>query len=197
MRIATNTISGLYDGATTSKLDRLSIQTAAAYIAEEPSYAKLAARCLATYIDKEVLNQDIQSFSQSILAGQRLGLVNDRLATFLVAHARKLNDAIDPKRDHEVEYFGLRTVSTDISTSIRRSDSSSSRRSNYSFVLPARSRTRRATRSSSTIASPLSRTSRAPPPSSMRARGTSNYRAISCSNPPATTSQRSIKLLQM
>ena len=33
MRVATKTISGLYDGATTSELDRLSIQTAAALIA--------------------------------------------------------------------------------------------------------------------------------------------------------------------
>ena len=110
MRIATKTISGLYDGATTSELDRLSIQTAAAYIVEEPQYAKLAARLLSTYIDKEVRNQEIQSFSQSIAAGQRLGLANDRLAEFVSANARKLDDAIDPARDREFEYFGLRTV---------------------------------------------------------------------------------------
>ena len=36
MRVATKTISGLYDGATTRELDQLSIQTAAALIAEEP-----------------------------------------------------------------------------------------------------------------------------------------------------------------
>src|SRR5262249_3973025 len=80
MRIATKTISGLYDGATTSELDRLSIQTAAAYIVEEPQYAKLAARLLATYIDKEVRGQEIQSFSQSVAAGRRLGLINERLS---------------------------------------------------------------------------------------------------------------------
>ena len=47
MRIATRTISGLYDGATTSELDRLSIQTAASLTAEEPTYSRLAARLLA------------------------------------------------------------------------------------------------------------------------------------------------------
>src|SRR4051794_24493807 len=62
MRVATKTISGLYDGATTSELDRLSIQTAAALIVEEPQYAKLAARLLAVYIDKEVRNQEIHAF---------------------------------------------------------------------------------------------------------------------------------------
>src|SRR5258707_25135 len=54
MRVATKTISGLYDSATTRELDQLSIQTAAGLIVDEPEYAKLAARLLATYIDKEV-----------------------------------------------------------------------------------------------------------------------------------------------
>src|SRR5687768_7221366 len=44
MRVATRTISGLYDGATTAELDRLSIQTAAEMIGEEPQYSQLAAR---------------------------------------------------------------------------------------------------------------------------------------------------------
>jgi ribonucleoside-diphosphate reductase alpha chain len=110
MRVATKTISGLYDGATTSELDRLSIQTAAALIAEEPQYSRLAARLLATYIDKEVRNQEIHAFSQSIATGHRLGLVNARLADVVARSARKLNDAIVPARDRELEYFGLRTV---------------------------------------------------------------------------------------
>src|SRR4051812_30100550 len=66
LRVATKTISGLYDGATTRELDRLSIQTAASLIVEEPQYGKLAARLLATYIGKEVRNQEIHAFSQSI-----------------------------------------------------------------------------------------------------------------------------------
>ncbi|MCP9473130.1 MAG: ribonucleoside-diphosphate reductase subunit alpha [Nitrospira sp.] len=110
LRVATKTISGLYDGATTRELDRLSIQTAAALIVEEPQYAKLAARLLATYIDKEVRNQEIHAFSQSVAAGHRLGLANDRLYDFVAQNSRKLNDAIDPKRDREFEYFGLRTL---------------------------------------------------------------------------------------
>jgi ribonucleoside-diphosphate reductase alpha chain len=110
LRVATKTISGLYDGATTRELDQLSIQTAAALIVEEPQYAKLAARLLSTYIDKEVRNQEIHAFSQSVLAAHRLGLAADRLATFVAANARKLNDAVVVERDREFEYFGLRTV---------------------------------------------------------------------------------------
>lgn len=110
MRVATKTIAGLYDGATTKELDELSIHTAAALVVEEPDYARLAARLLATFIEKEVRGQEIHSFSQSIATAHRLGIVNDRLLAFVQANARKLNDAIDPSADRAFEYFGLRTL---------------------------------------------------------------------------------------
>ncbi len=110
LRVATKTISGLYDGASTRELDQLSIQTAAGLITEEPQYAKLAARLLSTYIEKEVRNQEIHAFSMSVSTGHRLGLINERLHSFVIANARKLNDAIVPERDREFEYFGLRTI---------------------------------------------------------------------------------------
>ncbi len=110
LRVATKTISGLYDGATTAELDRLSIQTAAALIAEEPRYSRLAARLLASYIDKEVRIQELYSFPQSIRAGHELGLIADTTAAFVTEHRRKLHDAIDPTADQRFEYFGLRTL---------------------------------------------------------------------------------------
>jgi ribonucleoside-diphosphate reductase alpha chain len=110
LRVATKTISGLYDGATTQELDELSIQTAASLTAEEPEYAQLAARLLAQTIEKEVQNQNVHSFSQSIERGFELGLIGDRLLAFVRAHARKLNDAIDEHGEERFEYFGLRTV---------------------------------------------------------------------------------------
>ena len=110
MRVATRTIGGLYDGATTRELDELSIHTSAALIAEEPQYGELASRLLAAYVDKEVRGQEIHAFSQSIATGHRLGLVSDQLQDFVQANARKLNDAIRPTRDHELPYFGLRTL---------------------------------------------------------------------------------------
>ena len=110
LRVATRTISGLYDGATTRELDELSIRTAASLIAEEPEYSKLAARLLAVFIAKEVRNQDIHSFSQSVKAGYALGLIDDRVAEFAAVNARKLDDAITPERDKLFEYFGVRTL---------------------------------------------------------------------------------------
>lgn len=110
LRVATKTISGLYDGATTAELDRLSIQTAAELIGEEPQYSKLAARLLAAYVDKEVRGQQVASFSQSIRYAHGLGLISDDTAAFVSRNARKLDDAVDPAGDLRFEYFGLRTV---------------------------------------------------------------------------------------
>src|SRR5687768_2628010 len=110
MRIATKTISGLYDGATTKELDKLSIQTAASLIFEEPEYSRLGARLLNQYIEKEVRNQEIHSFSQSIAFGVREGLIGQRVATFVSENSRKLNDAIDQTRNDLFEFFGIRTV---------------------------------------------------------------------------------------
>ncbi|HET9032139.1 MAG TPA: ribonucleoside-diphosphate reductase subunit alpha [Dokdonella sp.] len=110
MRVALKTIGGIFDGATTRELDELSIRTAAALTAEEPEYGFLAARLLASYIDKEVSGQEIQSFSQSIARGAELGIINDRLRDFVALNARKLNDTIDPLASRRFEYFGLRTV---------------------------------------------------------------------------------------
>ena len=110
IRVATRTISGLYDGATTNELDELSIQTAASLMAEEPEYSFLAARLLNTYIDKEVANQEIHAFSQSVRMGFEKGLISGNTFEFINANKRKLNDAICFERSDLFQYFGLRTV---------------------------------------------------------------------------------------
>lgn len=110
MRVATRTISGLYDGASTRELDELSIRTAALLTAEEPEYSRLAARLLAAYIGKEVTGQEIHAFSQSVSRGHEVGLINERLLHFVQTNARKLNDALDASLDLQFDYFGLRTL---------------------------------------------------------------------------------------
>ncbi|KRE42911.1 ribonucleoside-diphosphate reductase subunit alpha [Knoellia sp. Soil729] len=110
LRVATRTISGLYDGATTSELDDLSIQTAAQMIGDEPQYSRLAGRLLSAFLDKEVRGQGVASFSQSVALGHVNGLIGDETAAFVQDHARKLDRAVDPLGDHRFEYFGIRTV---------------------------------------------------------------------------------------
>jgi ribonucleoside-diphosphate reductase alpha chain len=110
LRVATKTISGLYDGATTAELDRLSIQTAAEMTGEEPQYSRLAGRLLAGYIDKEVRGQGIASFSQSVSLGYAEGLIGEQTARFVKDNSRKLDDAVSYEADREFEYFGIKTV---------------------------------------------------------------------------------------
>jgi ribonucleoside-diphosphate reductase alpha chain len=110
MRVASKTIGGLFNGATTRELDSISIQTSAALIAEEPEYSKLAARLLHATILKEVAGQNIYSFSQSIELGREQGLIGEATHAFVVENARKLNNAIDDQFSDRFEYFGLRTV---------------------------------------------------------------------------------------
>ena len=110
MRVATRTISGLYNGATTQELDELSIRTAALLIGEEPEYGRLAARLLANFIAKEVSGQEIHAFSQSVARGHEVGLINERLLNFVQVNARKLNDAVNLGYDLNFDYFGLRTL---------------------------------------------------------------------------------------
>lgn len=110
MRVATKVISGLYNGASTKELDELCIQTASLLIGEEPAYSKLAARLLARYIDEEVANQNIRSFSDSVKKGFQAGLISKEKYDFIRENKEALNIIIDPTRTRKFEYFGLRTV---------------------------------------------------------------------------------------
>jgi ribonucleoside-diphosphate reductase alpha chain len=110
IRVASKTIGGLYDGATTRELDTISIDTAASLIAEEPQYSRLAARLLLATIVKEVSALNLHSFSQAIAYGYQEGVVSKATAEFVQTHARKLNHAIEDTFSDRFEYFGLRTV---------------------------------------------------------------------------------------
>lgn len=110
MRVATRTISALADGASTHELDELSIRTAAGFIVEEPNYSRLAARLLAVIVDKEVRNQNIPWFTESIAVGHANGIIGDEVFEFVNANAPALNAAINSSRDNHFEFFGLRTV---------------------------------------------------------------------------------------
>jgi len=110
MRVAVKTIGGLHDGATTTELDNLAINTAAHYMLEEPEYSKLAARLLTVVIAEECALEGIYSFSQSIAVGHNAGLIAPFVAEFVMKHAGRLNGAINESNSDRFEYFGLRTV---------------------------------------------------------------------------------------
>ena len=94
-----------------AELDRLSIQTAAELIGEEPQYSRLAARLLAAYIDKEVRGQGIASFSQSIALRPRRW-ADRRRHRRVRGRPTRASSTTPSTRDGDLrfEYFGLRTV---------------------------------------------------------------------------------------
>ena len=86
------------------------IQKHAGMIFEDPEHSKIAATKLAAWMQKEVQGQGIRSFTGSIEAGYRHGLVNDRLRSFSRTHGATLDAAIQHEQDARFEYFGIRTI---------------------------------------------------------------------------------------
>jgi ribonucleoside-diphosphate reductase alpha chain len=89
---------------------RLAIEEAAARVIADPANARTAARLLAEEIADEAATHGVRSFSGSIAATHAAGLIQDRLAEFVAAHADELDALADNSADDRFEYFGLRTV---------------------------------------------------------------------------------------
>ncbi|MEV0806501.1 ribonucleoside-diphosphate reductase subunit alpha [Micromonospora sp. NPDC050200] len=102
--------SGRTAGAGTDELTGLAIAAAAGLTAEEPGYARLAARLLAGRIADETTGQGIDSFSDSVAAAYAEGLLDRGFAGFVAAHAAALDALVDHTGDAAFEYFGLRTL---------------------------------------------------------------------------------------
>ncbi|GGL07596.1 ribonucleoside-diphosphate reductase [Sphaerisporangium melleum] len=86
------------------------IEEAAALVIADPANSRLAARLLAEEIAGEAAAHGVRSFSQSVAATHREGLLQDALAGFVRANAAVLDALIDPAADERFEFFGLRTV---------------------------------------------------------------------------------------
>ncbi|MFS1299291.1 ribonucleoside-diphosphate reductase subunit alpha [Streptosporangium longisporum] len=89
---------------------RLAIDEAAARVITDPENSRIAAAMLAELIADEAAGHGVRSFSDSVAATHRAGLVQDRLAEFVAAHAEALDALVVPDADAGFEYFGLRTV---------------------------------------------------------------------------------------
>jgi ribonucleoside-diphosphate reductase alpha chain len=109
-RVAGPVLAGVWPGATHADLRLRAIETAAAMVAREPAYSRLAARLLATQIEQEAAEEGVLTFRDSIATGHRLGLIADDVAAFVAAHADELDAIVDSEADDRFEYFGLRTV---------------------------------------------------------------------------------------
>ncbi|MEU2434703.1 ribonucleoside-diphosphate reductase subunit alpha [Streptomyces rubradiris] len=113
-RVAAAALRGRSARADEAELRELATEAAAGLIAEDPAYSKLAARLLTLAIRAEAASQGVTSFTGSIAVGHREGLVADRTAEFVRAHAGRLDALVDSAvaegADDRFGYFGLRTL---------------------------------------------------------------------------------------
>ncbi|WPO71518.1 ribonucleoside-diphosphate reductase subunit alpha [Streptomyces sp. KN37] len=113
-RVAAAALRGRSARADASELRELATEAAAGLIAEDPAYSKLAARLLSIGIREEAATQGVRSFTDSVAVGHREGLIADRTAQFVTAHAARLDALVDTAladgADFRFEYFGLRTL---------------------------------------------------------------------------------------
>lgn len=110
VKIASKTIGGLYDGASTSEIDEISIRNCASMVYDSPNYSKLAARIKISYLEKDVNSIGISSFAQSIDFGYRTGQINQRVASFVRKNQRKFNSAIDNSMNDHFHFIAVENL---------------------------------------------------------------------------------------
>jgi ribonucleoside-diphosphate reductase alpha chain len=113
-RVAASALRGRSSVAGSAELRTLAAESAAGLISEGPAYSRLAARLLTSAIAEEAAAQGAVSFTASIAVGHREGLIADRTAAFVTAHAARLDalveGALADGADDRFGYFGLRTL---------------------------------------------------------------------------------------
>ena len=113
-RVAAAVLRGRSTDAGPAELRSLAIEAAAGLISEDPVYSRLAARLLTAAIAEEAAGQGAVSFSASVATGHREGLIADRTAAFVTAHAARLDALVEralaDRADDRFGYFGLRTL---------------------------------------------------------------------------------------
>ncbi|XP_034915576.1 ribonucleoside-diphosphate reductase large subunit isoform X1 [Populus alba] len=107
--------AGVYKGVTTSQLDELAAETAAAMTANHPDYASLAARIVVSNLHKNTH----KSFSETIKimynhfnekSGLKAPLIADDVYEIIMKNAARLDSEIIYDRDFDYDYFGFKTL---------------------------------------------------------------------------------------
>jgi ribonucleoside-diphosphate reductase alpha subunit len=115
VEIAKKVIDGLYDGVTTIELDNLAAETAASMTTRHPDFAKLAARISTSNLHKVTS----ESFSNTMKrlytyvnpkTNENASLLGSDTYRIIKSNAKRLDDAIDYKRDYNYDYFGFKTL---------------------------------------------------------------------------------------
>jgi ribonucleoside-diphosphate reductase alpha subunit len=114
--VAMKVIEGIYDGVSTSDLDNLAAEVAAAKTIDHPDYALLASRIAVSNLHKETK----KTFSEVIddlhhyidpKTNQNASLVADDVYAIIQENKEAFDSSIIYDRDFRYDYFGFKTLS--------------------------------------------------------------------------------------
>jgi len=102
-KVAQKVFQSMYDGISTSEIDNLTAEVAVAMITEHPDYETLAMRVTVSNLQKNCP----KTFSDAMVALHTKGVVSD---AFMKCVALELDGVIQPSRDYDFGYFGIKTL---------------------------------------------------------------------------------------
>ncbi|WP_026703926.1 ribonucleoside-diphosphate reductase subunit alpha [Flavobacterium soli] len=115
VKVAMRVIEGLYDGVSTSELDNLAAETAAAMTITHPDYAQLAARIAISNLHSNTK----KSFSETMTdmynyvnprTNKLSPLLSDEVYESIMENAEFLDSHVIYTRDFNYDYFGFKTL---------------------------------------------------------------------------------------
>ncbi|MDF3027977.1 MAG: ribonucleoside-diphosphate reductase, alpha subunit [Fluviicola sp.] len=113
--VAMKVIEGIYDGVTTTVLDNLAAEVAAAKTIDHPDYALLASRIAVSNLHKETkksfseVMEDLYKYVDP-KTGQRASLIADDVFEVIQNNSELLDSSIIYDRDFRYDYFGFKTL---------------------------------------------------------------------------------------
>ncbi len=113
--VAMKVIEGIYDGVTTTVLDNLAAEVAAAKTIDHPDYALLASRIAVSNLHKETkktFSEVIEDMYKYIdpKTGQNASLVAEDVYNVIMDNKEALDSSIIYDRDFRYDYFGFKTL---------------------------------------------------------------------------------------
>ena len=115
IEVAKKVIEGIYDGVSTTELDNLAAETAAALTTKHPDYALLANRIAVSNLHKNT----VKSFSETMgrlhqyidaASGRHTPMIADDVMEIIEANAELIDSSLIYDRDFGFDYFGFKTL---------------------------------------------------------------------------------------
>ena len=113
--VAMKVIEGLYDGVTTTDLDNLAAEVAAAKTIDHPDYALLASRIAVSNLHKDTKKtfSDVMSDLYTYIdpkTGENAALLSEEVHTIVMDNKDLFDSNIIYDRDFRYDYFGFKTL---------------------------------------------------------------------------------------